>query len=293
MIKQILAISLLFSLFGFSQINENSKNEYFELNWKIQPQDTLVYQTVMSEIGESEFEMNFEGLFGKLADSLKTENNNFHQDFYKKLKGFYANTNLETKLSNSIDFDDVIDIEMVATQNSPEKEEDGISKMMQSMMKGTMLRGSIHSSGELHSFWIKRAQKNLLSLFFELPNHPLKIGDKWTLDNVNFIGHDQNFICKEAQKKNEVTLKDVNQVNGDSIALIDYDISEYVSGDFNAPFFNKENNQQKTVMKFAYKAQAEFSIKKGKWVSYNGIMSLDASGALKSVQRQKFALIEK
>ena len=45
-------------------------------------------------------------------------------------------------------------------------------------------------------------------------------------------------------------------------------------------------------MKFIYKAQAEFSVDKGKWVSYNGIMSLNASGFMNSVQKKKFALIE-
>jgi len=297
MIKQVFAIVILISFFGFSQIDRNIENDYIELNWKLEPNDTLVYQTIMSEIGESKFEMDFQGLFGKITDSIETKNKNFHKDFFEKLKGFYANTNLETKLSNSSDFNNVIDIRMIATPNSVDKdddEKDRMSEMMQSMMKGTMLRGSIHKTGELHSFWVKGSQKNLLSLFFELPNQPLKIGETWTLDNVNFIGNDQNFICREARKKNVITLKEINQVNGDSIALIDYDILEYVSGNFNSPaFFNKESSQQKTIMKFIYKAQEEVSIKKGKWISYNGIMSLDSNGAIKSTQRQKFALIEK
>jgi hypothetical protein len=156
-----------------------------------------------------------------------------------------------------------------------------------------MLRGSVYKNGSLHSFWMKNNQKNLLSLFFELPNKELKKGDSWILSNVNFIGNDHNFICKKAEKKNQITLTDIRKLNGETIAVIDYNILEYVFGDFNTPaFLGNEAGSKKTEMKFIYKAQAEFSVEKGKWISYNGIMSLDASGALNSVQKKKFALIE-
>ena len=262
------------------------------LEWKVPQNDSISFKTVMTEIGESTFEMDFGGLFGDLNDSTKTSQN----DFFKKFKNAFNNTNLVTFLSNSTDFEDVIDIEMVTEDKKTDKDdsaEDEKEKMMNSMMKGTMLRGSVYSNGSLHSFWMKSSQKNLLSLFFELPNKELKKGDTWTLSNVNFIGNDQNFICKKAEKRNIITLTDIKKSNGETIAVIDYDILEYVSGDFNTPaFFGNEAESKKTEMKFIYKAQAEFSVEKGKWISYNGIMSLDASGALNSVQKKKFALIE-
>jgi hypothetical protein len=282
-----------------SKSNSNSTKNGIELNWKLSENDSISYKTVMTEIGESSFGMDLGELFDKITDSTKTDKDQFGKDFFNKLKDHYNSTNLLTILSNSVDFKDVITIEMVLEEKANKKEDveedeaNQMKKIMNSMTKGTMLRGSIYKNGALHSFWMKSSQKNLLSLFFELPEKPINKGDTWTLDNVNFIGNDQNFICRTAEKKNLITLIDIKEVEGETIAVIDYDILEYVSGDFNSPaFFGNEGGNKATTMKFIYKAQAEFSVDKGKWVSYNGIMSLNASGFMNSVQKKKFALIE-
>jgi len=275
-------------------ISESSE-EGIELKWKLSKIDSIKYKTVMTQIGESTFEMDYGDFFNNLIDSTETEKEDSSKEFFKKLKDSYTNTNLITILSNSMDFKSVINIETIAEEqkeNKPNKKDD-VDNMMNSLMKGTMLRGSVNSNGSLHSFWVKRAQKNLLSLFFELPNKTIKKGDTWTLYNVNLIGNDQNFICKKAEKRNIITLSDIKKSNSETIAVIDYDIMEYVQGDFNTPaFFGNESSTKKTTMKLIYKAQAEFSVEQGKWISYNGIMSLDANGVINSVQKQKYALIE-
>lgn len=271
----------------------NSTENGIELNWKLSENDSLSYKTVMTEIGESFFEMDFGELFDKITDSTKSDKGQFPKNFFNKLKNQYNNTNLTTILTNSSDFKDVINIEMIAEEKKEDDETDEMKKLMNSMMKGTMLRGSIYENGSIHSFWMKSNQKNLLSLFFELPNKSINEGDTWTLNSVNFIGNDQNFICRKAEKKNIITLSEIKEIEGRTIAVIDYDILEYVSGDFKSPaFFGNEGGNKTTTMKFIYKAQAEFSIDEGKWISYNGIMSLDASGVMNSVQKTKFALIE-
>lgn len=275
--------------------NSNPTEKGIRLKWKLSDNDSLIYKTVMNPIGESSFEMDYGSLFDKITDSSKTDAQKFGKDFFKRIKDQYNNTNLITKLSNSEDFKDVIDIEILAEEKNKQEEGDAddMKKMMNSMMKGVILRGSVYKNGGLHSFWMKSRQKNLLSLFFELPNKPVHKGDSWTLNNVNLIGNDHNFICHKATKKNQVTLIDIREENGETIAVIDYDILEFVSGDFKSPaFFGNGGENKATIMEFIYKAQAEFSINKGKWVSYNGIMSLKASGVMNSVQKQKFALIE-
>lgn len=302
-IIQLITSTLLMSGFVLMACSNKANDSKIEsarntvdLNWKLPDTDSLKYQTVMTPIGESSFKMNFGELFDKITDKENTEMENFGKTFFKKLKDFNNNTNLITILTKSENFDDVINIEMIAEEKekSNDDDKDSMSQMMHSILKGTMLRGSVYSNGSLHSFWMKSRQKNLLSLFFELPNKSIKKGDSWTLHNVNFIGNDQNFICKECEKKNTITLIDIKHIDAETIAVIDYDIVEYVSGDFNMPaFMGNKASKKKTTMKFIYKARAEFSIDKGKWISYNGIMALNASGALNSVQKQKFALIER
>lgn len=266
-----------------------------KLNWKIPNGDTLIYKTVMNQIGESSFEMNLGDLFEKMTEEDHEDSDLLGQDFFESIKDQFNNTNLITKLTNSDDFTDVIDIEIIAERKDYNIEEgtDETDRMMNSLMEGTMLRGSVYTYGSLHSFWMKNNQKNLLSLFFELPNKVLHKGDSWTLDNVNFISNDHNFICREAEKKNLATLTDIIEKDGNTIALIDYNILEYVLGDFNTPrYWENKGGNIPTRIEFIYKGQAEFSISEGKWISYNGIMSLDASGATNSKQKQKYALIE-
>ena len=64
---------------------------------------------------------------------------------------------------------------------------------------------------------------------------------------------------KKPNKKNIITLIYIKNVNGETVAVIDYDILEYVSGDFNNPF---SKDSKETTMEFIYKENAEFSIDK-------------------------------
>lgn len=281
------AILTILSIVCFGQGNPL---EEVELRWKLGKGDTLTYETSMVEIDSSTFEFGINDIFGDSQDSTKSGGN----EFFEKFKNFYTQTNIITRLTHSQHFEEVLAIEMLAIPKKKALEEEDNEKgnFMNAMLRGTMLRGSIYPSGELHSFWVQGKQKNLISIFFELPTEKVKVGDSWSLDNVNLIGNDQNFICEEAKKLNQVRLREIKSVDGESIAVLDYNILEYVSGQFNSPFGGRDKGK-KTIMKFVYKAQAEFSIDKGKWISYQGIMSLDAQGIFSSRQNQKFALVEK
>ena len=48
--------------------------------------------------------------------------------------------------------------------------------------------------------------------------------------------------------------------------------------------------EQKTMMKITHQAIAEFSVDKGRWISYDGIMSLDATGFMTAKKKTKFTL---
>ena len=288
LIRIFITTSLSFLYLG--SIAQEKQLEEVELRWKLGKDDTLTYETSMVEIDSSTFEFGIDDIFGNSQDSTKSGGN----EFFEKFKNFYAQTNIITWLTHAQHFEDVLSIEMLAIpkKKTSEKEESEKDSFMEAMLRGTMLRGSVYPSGELHSFWVQGKQKNLISIFFELPPGKVKVGDSWSLDHVNLIGNDQNFICEEANKVNQVRLREIKSVNGESVAVLDYDILEYVSGQFHSPFGAKGKGK-KTIMKFVYKAQAEFSIDKGKWISYQGIMSLDDEGIFSSHQNQKFALVEK
>lgn len=292
--SKILTLTLaLFAITTFGQ-----KNEKVELNWKINSGETLSYQTVMTEIDTSTVKFNFGGLFDALSDSTN-KNTDEAQKLFEELDKSFQNIDLVTNLTSTNN--GVIDIVMQTRpkENIEEVKTDTLDeqmtemmKMMQSMSQGVMLRGSVYETGGIHSFWIKSNQKNLIAIFFELPQNPVKVGDTWELD-INLIANDQNFECDSAYKVNKVTLTDIKTENDETIAVLKYEIVEFVDGTFNSPLFMGKGGPTKTIMKLSHHAIAEFSIEKGRWISYDGIMSYEASGIMTSNSKKKFSLIRK
>jgi hypothetical protein len=111
--------------------------------------------------------------------------------------------------------------------------------------------------------------------------------------DINLISNDQSFECDSAYKINEVTLSEINVVNGETIAVLKYNIVEYVIGDFIAPsFFASEGGKKETMMKLSLQGIAEFSVDKGRWISYDGIMSFEGTGVMTGNGRTKITLIK-
>lgn len=290
----IMILLLIISIrFGFGQSSEK-----VNLHWKLQAGDTIAYKTLMHN---SKVETDGNSPFQKLIED---------SEFADKLKKQMDNTNLVTYLTNSKHFNDVIEIEMIGEEIEKVKSNDDEFDFMSSMMKGTLLRGSILKSGEIHSFWLKRAQLNLISLFFELPGKPVSIGDTWKLKNIALIGNDQNFKCHEADRSNQIELKDIKITESDSVAILSYSIREYVSGEFEAknPFgqfpmgknneadeFVDELTKKRTVtIDYSFNATAGFSINEGKWLSFNGVISATSLGFMGNNSTvQNYALEER
>ena len=284
-------ITILISFLTLQVYGQNT--EKVELRWKIDKGEKLVYSTVMTEIDTSIVEVNFGDLFKALSDSTE---NGFKEskELFRKLNQDLINQDYITTLSNK--GNSVIDIVMSTkpkelSNSNRDSNETDIIKQMQSMNQGVMLRGSVYETGGIHSFWVKSNQENLISLLFELPGRPVHIGDKWSL-NIDLIANDQNFECDSSYKINEVTLADIKKINGETIAVVKYNIAEYVKGKFNAPsFMNDDSGQKETMMKFTHQGIAEFSMDKGRWVSYDGIMGLEATGIMTANKKTQLTLV--
>ena len=303
----IITISIIgmFSCSTNKNVIIDNNTEKVTLKWKVN--DTIKYITKMEQIGEAEFNMDFKKTFGKafnvitkkLKDSTNIKNDSIKDDFDNLFKGdlfkeikselnkINDNTELITYLTKSSNFEKVVDIEMIRKNL---KESDSIDKknMFSIVKSGTQLKGSIYENGSLHSFWLNNAQRNLISLFYELPDKEIKKGDVWSLKYLNYIQYGNIFYCDKAEKKNQVKLVDIIKENGETIALIEYDIYEFADGNIDL-FGNKTHSN----MKMKYNAKGEFSINKGKWISYKGLLSIETNGMMSSKTKQKFELIEK
>lgn len=288
---------LIITFLSLSVISFAQKKVF--LKWKLQPKEVISYKTTMSEIDTAnykDFSIDASGLFGKLGsiahDSLFSSDKDIEaKKFFTKLNDYVKNGSLITYLTKNKK--GIIDISMTYKQadtTSGNVKDTSVgkeyAKFIEELTKGIQLRGAINDSGAIESFYTKNDQKNLIALFFQLPGKPVKVGDSWPLD-VHFISMDQNFKCDTSFHKNIVTLIGTKKVNGETIAVMRYDIVEYVYGDFMSPY---DGSNKKTMMKMTCNALAEFSVDKGRWISYDGIMSLIASGVLSSHTTKKVSL---
>jgi len=293
MIKYIFTC-ILFSL-TLAAFYQTSENSIF-LKWKLNPNEVLHYKTVMQEIDTANHkDFSMDGMMKATGVDKDSTNIEDVKKMFKELAKQAQHINYITYLKK--DKKNVIGIEMYGKDTSAQDPVTDTSKMgaalkgMQAMMKkmasSVMLRGSVYEDGTIQSFYTRNDQKNLLAMFFELPGRPVKVGDTWSL-SVNLIAMDQNFTCDSSYKKNKVMLTGIENKNGEHIATLKYDIVEYVEGAFISPF---DHSNIKTAMKMSFQAMARFSLEKGRWLVYDGVMAVSSTGMMSSQSTQKLALI--
>ena len=74
-----------------------------------------------------------------------------------------------------------------------------------------------------------------------------------------------------------------------SIVILKYNIEEYVKGNL----LSNNSDLKEAKMKFTYQGIAEFSVDKGRWVTYDGIMSYETEveGAMNENKKTIVSLI--
>lgn len=185
-----------------SKLNQETLNDSNAalLKWKLKPDETIGYKTVMEQVESSDLEIDF-------GDDMDISAEAFKEIFDGLKKEFEQTSFITTMQWNDRDY---IEIKMF-TEGYKKKDPKPIDPQNfnpASMMEGVLLRGEISERGQIESFYLKSAQKNLIAIFFELPNKAVKIGDTWSL-NVNYLQYDQSFVCKSADRTNKVELIDV------------------------------------------------------------------------------------
>jgi hypothetical protein len=282
---------LVLSIFSLSAFAQNSEEVF--MRWKLKPGQVLAYKTSMTAIDT----VNQKSLdFGKFFKSMGADSANTTQA-QKMLKQFSAAlqpSNLITQLTEKRK--GIVDIEMIskpndqkpALQDADEKKMADMQELILKMNSGVMLRGAVYESGPIESFYNKNDQKNIIAMLFELPGKNIKQGDSWSID-THLLYADQNFKCDSSFKKNKVTAIKIENKNGEHLVTLKYDIAEYIDGDFNVPM---SNGPVKTTMYMSFQALAVFSVEKGKWISYEGIVSDNRTGIMSAQNNVKYSLVE-
>lgn len=266
-----------------------------QLKWIIDPKDTIKYKTLIKEIdtnSANKFSVNLPDFFSKTLPNSKGEND--ISKIYSELRKATDNSNLLTAITQNKkgNLDIVLTMDdqkfrppkSLDTSNAKEKE---ILKALAMMSGSVALRGEITKLGQIESFYVKNDQKNLLAILFELPGKEVQVGDTWAL-STNLISLDQNFKCDSAFKRNIVTLESVKDSPNEQIATLTYNIEEYAIGDISSPLVKGGG---KTSLHISVLATADFSITKGRWIKYSGLLSLFSSGIMTSESVKRLELI--
>ncbi len=294
-------IILLIIAFGLNVYGQD--NQEVEFKWKVDKSVKLTYQTIIEQVDTSVIKSNVTLADIISPDSLTRDLMKEEEEkaldideFIDEMKKIYGNIKYVTHLTNKKE--NIIDIvtEMLPEEqlsNSEinkmdEKEKEIYIRRMAHLNQGVVLRGSIFDNGEIESFWLKNDQKNILSLFFRLPDRPVKIGDSWSID-VSLISGDHNFICDSSHRINKIILTNLEQEEDELIATVKYNIVQYAQGKYKAPLFG---GTRKTKLKADYMAIAKFSITKGKWISYEGLLSYYMTGIKEGNITTRYALYE-
>ena len=272
---------IIFIFLNISYIFCEDENSFL-LEWKISENEIIKYKTIFHNLETSDNNLNH------VLDEIDKIDPKFTKKTQKLLQEL--NKSLEKTDIRTILFkqsDDVLNIKMLAKLDEKQSDENELIHKFIKLNDGVLLRGAISKTGQIESFWIKNGQKNLIALMFELPNKKIQIGDKWDLD-IHFIENDQNFICNESERNNEVSFVSFKRTKDDVVIMLNYDIREYVKGEMNSPI---NNNLSDLTMEFAFKGVSEFSMNSGRWISYDGILRMNIEGVMNVKQIQKISLI--
>jgi len=273
--KNIVLMTLVvFSVFTSVGLAENIKdNQRVLLRWKVTETTPVAYTTSLSNIKSNNLKINYDEV-EKTKDSFTVPKELKESICNHKIPEIGSLTTLLTKNTSGN-----IDVKMVVNKfnGTEDSETEPLQKMaivfMKQMEGKVTFRSEITESGNIVPFYLAGIQKNNLTIFFELPNKPVQVGDTWSID-VNLIAFDASLLCKKAYRVNRVKLVSLDKnEKGNTIALLEYFIVEYVEGTHFSPVDSSEDSAQMNVSFIGY---GQLNVDNGSWEKFNGELSISS-----------------
>lgn len=245
---------------------------------------------------------NYEVLIDAYPEQLKltangyepSEQSVFDSKLVGQLKGIPLPEHMPLLASVRSKSKDVFEVSVVRAEpvfeGEPKNGEEKLERELQKKMAGTLqLLSDMNASGDVLSFYLVQKQKNLISLFFKLPNRPINVGDEWKVP-VNLVELGNGYIVENARRYNRATLMSLySEPKLGRVAQIMYVINE----DLNGKYQLKPNTDQTAPtfnIKASYIAFGEFVVEQGYWNHYIGLMSYSGGGALPVNSKKLHAL---
>lgn len=257
------------------------KNTTVRLQWGLAPGDTLRYITHMENLDTAQ---ESAGVWGGMLNPPVLVSELTCQRRGLIGVSMYARPSEAEKKEQQDQIEALLANLPADSSGRPELSRDSMRQTLESAFgaRQNTLTGAVYADGGLQSFYLPSGQKNILALFFELPKQAVRVGDTWDLD-VQLLSTNAN-RCDSVFYLHRATCKSIRKQSNDQIAVISYDFREYFGG--KTPFSDN------AVISFSYQAEAEFSVKQGRWLKYEGVLDLKMDALFgPSSTRQRFALV--
>lgn len=165
-----------------------------------------------------------------------------------------------------------------------------LRERVSALQNAIMLQGDFDTVGNSSELTFYRTQKerNILTMFFQLPAGDISIGDEWSLP-INLIETGPGIFVEDSTFNNKVKLINLISTSDGTIAEIQYRIEENIKGYIQRmPDKNKERPEFSfTVSSIGY---GEFLVEKGYWKRQTYIISYSSTGASNLNNKYLFAL---
>jgi hypothetical protein len=173
------------------------------------------------------------------------------------------------------------------TRKMPRKSkmEREVAKMMEGMVGTVQARATLTGWGLVTSE-LKREQRNLVAIMFELPARPVAVGDTWT-HSADLVKMGEGFEGKSEVINRVEFVALEKEAEGRTVAVIDFTLAERHDGQFMNRGLKKP---VPSFMEVSHVGRGEFLVEEGRWRKLAGRMTTKAGGVATMDSEAQFSL---
>jgi len=254
-----------------------------QLRWKVPRESPLGYELITQQVAPGRGTLRLD-LSELKKSGLPVKQRQSIYELQTPSKAAMAAV-LSAKPSGELSAKVVVTRVEVPEKKRPSKKDRELAQAMKQMEGTVRLRGSLTDWGFVTSD-LKREQRNLLALLFELPSKPVAVGDTWT-HSADLVKMGANWEG-ESESLNQVQLVSLEkEAEGRTVARIDFTIAERQDGRFSDRRMKKD---LPAMMEMFFVGRGEFLVEQGRWRRLAGRLTTRATGVVKTDSEQQLTL---
>jgi len=284
LIALVASVSALPAVAGPPAAAAASAPERVQLRWKVPQGTPVAYEFITQQVGPGKNSMRLD-LSGLKNSKLTAKQRKAIFELQLPSQSAMASV-LSTKPSGDLSVKVVVTRMDIPKKKRPTKADKQMAQAMENMVGTVQIRASMTDWGFVTTD-LKREQRNLVALMFELPSKPVAVGESWT-HSADLVKMGTGWEG-ESESLNRVELVSLDkEADGQTVAVIDFTLAERQDGKFS------NARVTKTVpasMEMSFVGRGEFLVEQGRWKRIAGRMTTKATGVMETDTEQQFTLM--